>query len=155
MTMNAEPDAEVVLCDTTLVGLLAARRTHPERFAHWDSSVVERLEAAILAASVITLAEAEYGYLKSQWGQDRIEQDRRRVQSFALIPLDLTIVSEWARLKHKSVASGWNIGDNDLWIAATAAARSLPLATCDRDHNRIDDERVEILYLPRKPDSKS
>lgn len=131
------------------------RRTHPKRFEHWPTDLVARLDAAVLAASVITLAEAERGYLKSGWGERRIERERRRVQGLVWIPLDLEVVSEWARLKHLSDASGWNVGDNDLWIAATATARSIPLATCDRDHNRIEDERLEILYLPRSPDSKS
>lgn len=153
--MTGDQGAEVILCDTSLVGFLAKRRKHPEQFEHWSAELVARLEKAILAVSVITLAEAEVGYRKSGWSPRKIEQERLRLQSLLLIPLDVAILTEWARLKHKSVDSGWNIGDNDLWIAATAAARSLPLATCDRDHGRIEDERVEILYLPPKADSAS
>ena len=40
------------------------------------------------------------------------------------------------------------IGDNDLWIAATASVKESVLVTCDRDHLRIArDLPVEVVYL--------
>jgi predicted nucleic acid-binding protein len=56
-------------------------------------------------------------------------------------------VDEWARLKVLSKRNGWNVGDNDLWIAATASARGHALVPCDSDQARIDDPNLEVLHL--------
>ena len=109
------------------------------------------LDAAILAISVITLAEARYGYRNAGWGASRIEREERRLAGFLQIPLDLTIIDEWARLKVVSRQNGWNLADNDLWIAATASAREHPLVTCDGDQARIADPSLEVLHLPVSP----
>ncbi|MGO9247442.1 MAG: type II toxin-antitoxin system VapC family toxin [Solirubrobacteraceae bacterium] len=115
--------AERILCDTSFVGWSAKRATDPGRFAHWPVPVVERVERAILAISVVTLAEARYGYRNANWGQVRIEREEQRLASFLRVPLDEAILDEWARLRDLSERSGWNITDNDLWIAATASTR--------------------------------
>ncbi|MHB1538356.1 MAG: type II toxin-antitoxin system VapC family toxin [Solirubrobacteraceae bacterium] len=102
-------------------------------------------ERAILAISVITLAETRFGFRNARWGATRIEREERRLAGFLQVPLDMKIMDKWARLKHVSVSSGWNVGDNDLWIAATASTRGYPLVTCDADHGRIDDPAVEVI----------
>lgn len=94
------------------------------------------------------MAEARYGYLNAGWGPSRIEREERRLAGFLQIPLDLTIIDEWARLKVLSRQNGWNLADNDVWIAATASARGHALLTCDGDQARIVDSRLEVVYLP-------
>ncbi|HEY0280043.1 MAG TPA: PIN domain-containing protein [Solirubrobacterales bacterium] len=55
---------------------------------------------------------------------------------------------EWARLRAAARANGVAIGDDDLWIAATASTHRCALVTCDRDHRRIArDLPVEVVYL--------
>jgi predicted nucleic acid-binding protein len=147
------PPPELLLCDTSFVAASAKRSAHPEQFAHWLSETVDRIDIAILAISVITLAEARYGYLNAGWGTTRIEREERRLAGFLQIPLDLTIIDEWARLKVRSRQNGWNLADNDLWIAATASARGHALVTCDGDQARIDDPSLEVLHLPIVPGS--
>jgi len=139
------------LCDTSFVAASAKRSVRPEDFAHWLVETVDRLDAAILAISVITLAEARYGYLNAGWRAPRIEREERRLAGFLQIPLDLVIIDEWARLKLLSRRNGWNLADNDLWIAATASARGHALVTCDGDQARIEDPRLEVLHLPMSP----
>jgi predicted nucleic acid-binding protein len=117
-------------------------------FAHWPVPVVARVERAILAISVVTLAEARYGYRNANWGQARIEREEQRLASFLRVPLDEAILDEWARLRDLSERSGWNITDNDLWIAATASTRGYPLVTCDGDQARIADPSLAVLHLP-------
>jgi predicted nucleic acid-binding protein len=139
---------ERLVCDTSFVGASAKRAAHPERFAHWSSEALDRVDGAILAISVITLAEARFGYLNAGWGTGRIEREERRLASFLQLPLDPMVIDEWARLKDLSHRKGWNVTDNDLWIAATATARGHPLVTCDKDQARIDDAALGVLYLP-------
>ena len=142
---------ERLLCDTSFVAASAKRSARPDQSAHWPSETVGRVNAAILAISVITLAEARYGYLNAGWGAQRIEREEHRLAGFLQIPLDLTIVDEWARLKLLSRQNGWNLADNDLWIAATASARGHALVTCDSDQARIRDRHLEVLHLPVSP----
>jgi len=44
-------------------------------------------------------------------------------------------------------ANGWNVSDNDLWIAAISLSRGLPLATCDGDQRRIVVPGLEVIFL--------
>lgn len=136
---------ERLLCDTSFVGASARRQD----IAAWPLVAARRVNAAILAISVITLAEARYGYLIAHWGGTRIAREERRMASFLQIPLDSMVIDEWARLRAMSKQNGWNVGENDLWIAATASARGYPLVTCDRDQARLVDPRLEVILLVR------
>ena len=148
---TAAATAERLLCDTSFVGFSARRASDPERFSHWPAETVERIDRAILAISVITLAEARYGYLHAGWGPPRIAREEQRLASFVHVPFDLSILDEWARLRDLSERSGWSISDNDLWIAATAATRGYPLVTCDKGQAGVVDPRLAIIHLPPEP----
>ena len=145
--MTAAATAERLLCDTSFVGWSARRSNNPDRFWHWPRDVVDRIDRSILAISVITLAEARYGYLHAGWGKPRIDREEQRLATFLQVPLDATILDEWARLKHLCQRLGWTMGDNDLWIAATASTRSYPLVTCDNDQARIVAPNLTIIHL--------
>jgi len=139
---------ERLLCDTSFVGASAKRPARSAGFTRWPTETVRRIDAGILAISVITLAEARYGYRNADWEPARIEREERRLAGFLQIPLDPFVVDEWARLRLSSKQNGWNVGDNDLWIAATASARGYPLVTCDGDQARIADPSLEVIHLP-------
>jgi predicted nucleic acid-binding protein len=140
---------EFLLCDTSFVGHIGRRRAEPSRYAHWDTGLLRRVEEAVLAISVVTLAEARYGYLKAGWGERRIADEERRLRGFLQVPLDFPDLREWARLRHGSRQRGVRASDNDLWIAATASTRQHPLVTCDQDQVRLGaDLPVPVLYLP-------
>ncbi len=150
MSASVTPPERLV-CDSSFVAVSATHSVRLERFSHWPKETLDRLDRAILAISVITLAESRYGFLYAAWGSARIEQEERRLAGFLQIPLDLAAVDEWARLKALSRRNGWNVADNDLWIAATASARGHALVTCDGDQARIADPKLEVLYLPVPP----
>ena len=139
---------EVVVCDSSFVGAAARRAAHPDQFSHWAEQSIARIEGAILAISVVTLAESRFGFANANWGEARIAKEEQRLAGFLQLPLDMTVVDEWARLKTLSKQNGWNVGDNDLWIGATASARQHALVTCDQDQARISDPGLEVLYLP-------
>lgn len=147
MSAAAAPPERLV-CDTSFVGHSAKRAARPERYAHWPAEILRRIDRAILAISVITEAEARFGYLNAGWDAARVEREERRLAGFLQIPLDPTTLDEWARLKVLSRQNGWNVGDNDLWIAATASALGHALVTCDADQARIVGTKLEVLHLP-------
>jgi hypothetical protein len=53
---EAAAEAELLVCDSSFVGAIAQRRTQPERVAHWDTRVLDRIDRARNAISVVTLA---------------------------------------------------------------------------------------------------
>jgi predicted nucleic acid-binding protein len=147
--MSTASSPERLLCDTSFVGHVGVRRAKPQRYAHWSRAVTDRIDNAVLAISVVTLAEARFGYLNASWGEKRITDEERRLASFLQIPLDFPDLDEWAKLKNYSKKQGIAIGDNDLWIAATASTRGLDLVTCDEDQKRLDEIlSISVVYLP-------
>jgi predicted nucleic acid-binding protein len=113
---------------------------------------VNRLDVAILALSVVSLAEIRAGRIHAGWGQGRSEQQEARLSAFLRIPLDEDILDQYALL-HAWNLKGHNIEHNDLWVAASAMSRGMPLVSCDRHHEAIErDHPLHLIYLPPRPD---
>jgi predicted nucleic acid-binding protein len=137
-----------VICDTSFVGHLWLRTQSPVRYDHWNAATVGRVESALLAISVVTIAEVRFGHLRMGWGALKIVQSERTLARFLPLTIDDPHLHEWARLRNAARSRGVAISDNDLWIAATASVRESVLVTCDRDHLRIAcDLPVEVVYL--------
>lgn len=150
--MPAQVAPERILCDTSFVSHARARRAKPERFEHWDQSAVDRIESAILAISVVTLAEARFGFLNANWGERRIADEEHRLGSFLHVPLDTQDLDEWARLRDQAKSHGFQMSDNDLWIASTASTRQFPLATSDQDQSRLQEFlEIDVIYMSPEP----
>lgn len=139
---------EALICDTSFISHLLNLDEAPDRYAHWDEAVMDRVESELLAISIVTVAEVRAGYLKAGWGRRRVSRAERKLARYQPLLIDDPHLNEWARLSTAARASGVVLSDNDLWVAATAAARGRTLVTCDRDHLRIArDLPVEVLYL--------
>jgi predicted nucleic acid-binding protein len=143
------PSPEHLVCDTTVVSLIAAAVAHPERIAHWPAEIRDRLDRAVLAISVFTQAEVRSGYLRANWGERRIAEAERALAAYLLLPLDYEVLDHYVRLRARYLGQ---IGDNDLWIAATAIARGWPLVACDLDFCKLRDE-LDLIYLARDPNA--
>lgn len=142
---------EVILCDSSFVGVQERALKVPSVTAHWASDVVSRLDAAYLAVSVFSLAEIRAGRIHGDWSQRRSDAQEARLAAFLKIPLDEDIVGEYATL-HAWHLKGNTTPHNDLWIAATAVSRGLPLVSCDGHFKRIArDHPLQHIYLPPKP----
>jgi predicted nucleic acid-binding protein len=95
---------------------------------------VERLpdEAAM---SVVTMAELHAGVLAAR---DTATRVRRMATVDALrhvevLPVDADAAQVWAQLRVQLSEQGRRINVNDLWVAATAVSRGLPVYTQDDD----------------------
>ena len=92
------------------------------------------------AVSVVTLAELHAGVLAA------VDIDTRAVRMATLdaladvevLPVDEAAAVRWARMRVHLAESGRRANVNDLWIAATAAARGLPVVTQDDDFDQLD-----------------
>lgn len=87
------------------------------------------------AISIVTKAELRAGVLAAK---DIETRDRRLatldlVARIAAFPIDESVARAWAQMRAYLAASGRRVNANDMWIAATAAAREIPVITQDAD----------------------
>jgi predicted nucleic acid-binding protein len=92
------------------------------------------------AISVVTLAELEAGVLAAK---DTLSRAARlatvnAVADIELLPIDAAAARLWAQLRVQLADNGQRINVNDLWIAATAASRGLPVVTQDDDFGAVE-----------------
>lgn len=147
--MTSEPESpEVILCDTSFVGLQERALAKPHTVAHWPEEVIGRLDQAVLAISVIGLGEIRAGRIRAGWGQRRSDEQEARLAAFLVLPLDEDVLAEYSVLHAWSLAGNPH-KHNDLWIAATAIARSIPLVSSDLHFEQIAREHaLEHIFLP-------
>lgn len=91
------------------------------------------------AISVVTLAELNLGVLAAGDTDSRARRlaTLQQVADLALLPVDESVVTEWARLRMYLRERGRRMNVNDLWIASTAVARGIPVVTQDADFEAL------------------
>ena len=102
-----------------------------------------RLPLRDCGISVVVLGELEWGVAHSR----RVEENRAALRDFAasvqVVELDAEVARRYGRLRAHLRSIGQSIGPNDLWIAAHALARDVPLIT----HNLSEFRRVPDLSV--------
>lgn len=95
---------------------------------------------AEVATTVITLAELNAGVLAAGPADVRARRlaTLDSVADMVALPVDEDAAREWARLRVHLAETGRRMGINDLWIAAIAASRGLPVITQDDDFAALD-----------------
>jgi predicted nucleic acid-binding protein len=88
---------------------------------------LEENEPASLYASRVCWAEVAEGYDAHAGAQIALRR-------FAIVEIDEAIAWEASRLARDLKGKGKHIGDNDIWIAATALAHGLPLVSNNLKH---------------------
>jgi predicted nucleic acid-binding protein len=86
-----------------------------------------------LATTVVTLAELNAGVLAARTTEIRARRLRTldAVAEMTALPVDEESAQLWALLRVHVAEAGRRVRVNDLWIAAIAAARQLPVVTQD------------------------
>jgi predicted nucleic acid-binding protein len=92
------------------------------------------------AVSVVTVAELQAGLLAAV---DVDVRARRLATLDAVADIELLGIDEraglmWARMRVHLAQSGSRLNVNDLWIAAVAASRGLPVVTQDDDFGPVE-----------------
>ena len=93
-----------------------------------------------VATTVITLAELNTGVLAASSADIRAQRlaTLDAVADIIALPVDEDAARMWARLRVHLAESGRRVRINDLWIAAIAASRGLPVVTQDGDFDALD-----------------
>src|SRR6202034_16196 len=90
-----------------------------------------------VAVSVVTVAELRLGVLAATTLEAKARRmaTLRLAQSLEPLPVDDLVADAWAVLVAGLRAAGRRAPVNDSWIAATAIARGMPVATQDDDYD--------------------
>lgn len=93
-----------------------------------------------VATTVITLAELHAGVLAASTSDVRAQRltTLESVADMEALPVDEEAARMWARLRIHLAETGRRVRINDLWIAAIAGCRSLPVITQDDDFDALD-----------------
>lgn len=101
------------------------------------------------ATTVVTLAELNAGVLAAT----SVDVRARRLSTLDVVadmlvfPVDEDAAREWARLRVHLAETGRRVRVNDLWIAAIAASRGLPVVTQDGDFGPLEEAGVVIIRV--------
>ena len=93
--------------------------------------------------SIIVLGELEWGVAQSRRFEENQAALRTLVAAVQAIDLDADVAREYGQIGAHLRSIGQPIGPNDLWIAAHALARDVPLVT----HNLSEFRRVPGLSV--------
>jgi predicted nucleic acid-binding protein len=93
-----------------------------------------------IATTVVTLAELHAGVLAATTSDIRAQRlaTLESVADMETLPVDDDAARMWARLRIYLAETGRRVRINDLWIAAIAASRALPVVTQDDDFTALD-----------------
>src|SRR6516225_11224259 len=111
----------------------------------WENDRFDKQKMpASVSISVITVAELRLGVLTavSLDARARRMATLRLVESLEPLPVDDAAADAWAVLVAGLRDAGRKAPVNDSWIAATAIARGIPVATQDDDYDGMPGLRV-------------
>jgi predicted nucleic acid-binding protein len=93
-----------------------------------------------VATTVVTLAELHVGVLAATTSGIRAQRlaTLESIADIETLPVDDAAARTWARLRIYLAETGRRLRINDLWIAAIAASRALPVVTQDDDFAALD-----------------
>ncbi|MCB9410810.1 type II toxin-antitoxin system VapC family toxin [Mycolicibacterium sp.] len=93
-----------------------------------------------VATTVITLGELNAGVLAAGSADVRARRlaTLDAVADIVALPVDEEAARVWARLRVHLAEAGRRMGVNDLWIAAIAVSRGLPVVTQDDDFTALE-----------------
>lgn len=134
----------MILIDTNVISELWKVGPNPDVLAWIDAQAVETLYL-----SAVTVAELRFGVATMPEGkrrsiyQDRLEREVLPAFAGRVLPFDLDASQAYADLMARSRAEGKAIGKADGYIAATAAARALMVAT--RDVARFQATGLDVI----------
>jgi predicted nucleic acid-binding protein len=106
--------------------------------------VVERMasmgEDDRVAICTVVRGEILYGLERMPEGRRRRENEAAAAELFEIIPCDdlpEAVGDTYARIKYEAERKGTQLGENDLWIAATALTRGATVVSSDTDFGRV------------------
>ena len=108
--------------------------------------------------SVISVGEILSFAAQRGWGTGKVDQLKKLVGELVVVDVrSESVLQCYATVDSFLVSNGRRIGDNDTWIAATAAATGAALLTTDKDFDPLDGHLITRIWFDPQvvPESKS
>jgi len=122
-------------------GILLHAARDSEAFREIDAQFHLRDGGFQPTVSVVSVGEIKPFAVKRNWGESKLNALDRLVSNLVVIPIDLgPVVEKYAELQGRNAEDGLNVGQNDVWIAATAVASQLTILTLDQDFARLPNQ---------------
>lgn len=103
--------------------------------------------------SVVSLGAARSLARQWSWGPDKIAHLHALLLKLVIIDINREpVVANYVEIDHYSRSVGRKMSQNDLCIAAVAAATEATLLTTDRDFDHLDPSLVQLVWIdPQGP----
>ena len=141
------PPNELVLLDTNVLVHLIRGNPVGQRIAD-DHGLRQRAERPLI--SIVTVGELKALAIKFAWGVHKQRELEELIREFVIVNLNQgDIVQHYADMDNyceRVVKPARPIGQNDLWIVATAAAIDGHLLTTDRDFDHLS-PRIKLVRI--------
>jgi tRNA(fMet)-specific endonuclease VapC len=139
-----------------LLGVLKASAYASASFEHHGLNTPD----AEVVVSVVSQAELRAFPLRNGWGAEKIEKLEALLRRIPAVDIsqprivgsyaEIKVFSEGGHPRLKLPASAYTIGDNDLWIAATAHVLRAHLLTTDKDFAPLEGVFIKHSYYDPK-----
>jgi tRNA(fMet)-specific endonuclease VapC len=138
-----------VLLDTNIVLQLARGNDYGRRIEATYRLQTRPFRPLI---SIVTAGELLAFARRRGWGVTRVQTLNEIMGQFVVIDINRPVIERYADIHAFLVSSGKAVGDNDVWIAATASATSSLLITTDKDFDSLAGIHVELSRFDLAPE---
>jgi tRNA(fMet)-specific endonuclease VapC len=139
-------DSGLLLLDTSVVLHLVRGKEIGMRMDR-DYNLRGRTDRPLI--SVITVAEARAFALRLGWGPKNADALESLLRQLVVVDINhAPILRLYAEIHAFLEKNGRAVGDNDKWIAATAAATGAVLVTNDKDFDPLQGTFLTRVYVP-------
>ena len=134
--------ADLVLLDTSVVLHLLRGNETGQRI---DTAMDLRARPERPLISVVSIGEALAFARYRNWGRERTSRLEAYLRELVVVDINNSaVLRKYADIHTFLVRQGRTVGNNDVWIAATAAATSALLVTTDGDFDPLHPEHVRV-----------
>ncbi len=93
----------------------------------------------------VALGELYFGAYNSSKLEEHLAECIEVQRLATIVPIDVNTAEAYGKIKSMLKVEGQLIPENDLWIAATAAAYGVELLTRDKHFVRIDELDITVI----------
>ena len=138
----------LVLLDTNVV-LFLVRGNDFGRRIDAEYHLLQRRERSLI--SVVTVGEL-LGFARYRsWGEGLVAELRAFIAELVIVDINEAVVERYALFHDLLLKNGKHAGQNDIWIAATAAVASATLITTDGDFEPLAGEHLKLSCFVLEP----
>lgn len=104
------------------------------------------LTASLGSALISVVTVGELFRFAMNWEQNKRDKLQELLDEIVWIDINnIEILKKFGEMRHYLRSK--SIGDNDLWIAATACVTNSVLLTCDRDFDPLADKFISRIWI--------